>query len=250
MYALRTISEGWTEETRNQAVAWFDRGREMAGAASMEGFINNMWDSLLTHLPETERVIAQERKAKALAERAEKAAALLAEMEGEAGTANSDLAQMSFEELSDYLEYDPMAYREQKLEDGEKVFLRARCANCHVFGTKGNGGGPDLSTVTSRFRRRDMLEAIMYPSKVVSDQYTGLELELDDFSTVTGMVVGENESTLTLITVHGERMEIPRETITKQTIAEKSIMPEGLLNTMSLRDLVNLVYFLENGADE
>ncbi len=250
MYALRTISEGWTEETRNQAVAWFDRGREMDGAASMEGFINNMWDSLLTHLPETERVIAQERKAKALAERAEKAAALLAEMEGEAGTANSDLAQMSFEELADYLEYDPMAYREQKLEDGEKVFLRARCANCHVFGTKGKGGGPDLSTVTSRFRRRDILEAIMYPSKVVSDQYTGLELELDDFSTVTGMVVGENESTLTLITVHGERMEIPRETITKQTITEKSIMPEGLLNTMSLRDLVNLVYFLENGAEE
>ena len=90
----------------------------------------------------------------------------------------------------------------------------------------------------------------MYPSKVVSDQYTGLELELDDFSTVTGMVVGENESILTLITVHGERMEIPRETITKQTITEKSIMPEGLLNTMSLRDLVNLVYFLENGAEE
>ncbi len=249
MYALRTISNGWSEASRAQAVAWFDRGREMAGAASMEGFINNMWDTLMTRLPETERVVAQERKAEALKTRAENAAALLAEMEGEAGEVNSDLAQMSFEELADYLEYDPMAYKEQKLEDGEKVFLRARCANCHVFGTKGKGGGPDLSTVTSRFRRRDILEAIMYPSKVVSDQYVGVELELDDFSNVTGMVVGENDESLTIITVQGDRMEIPRSSITKQTLATQSIMPEGLLNTMNLRDLVNLVYFLEHGAD-
>ena len=248
MYALRTIDTGWNEVTRAAAVAWFDQGREMDGAASMEGFINNMWESLLTHLPETERVVAQDRKAQALQARTEAAAALLAKIEGEAGEVNSDLAQMSFEELSDYLEYDPMAYRDLKLEDGEKIFLRARCANCHVFGTKGKGGGPDLSTVTSRFRRGDILEAIMYPSKVVSDQYTGVELELEDFSTVTGMVVGENDESITVITVHGERMEIDRNTITKQTLAEQSIMPEGLLNTMSLKDLVNLIYFLENGT--
>jgi len=249
MYALRTVSKGWTETARNQAVAWFDRGREMAGGASMEGFIDNMWESLLAHLPETERVIAQERKILALKAREEAAAALLAEIEGEAGEPTSDLAQMSFEELAEYLEYDPMAYVEQKLEEGYKVFLRARCANCHIFGTIGKGGGPDLSTVTSRFRRRDILEAIMYPSKVVSDQYTGVELELDDFTSVTGMLVGESDETLTIITVLGERMEIPRDTIEKQMPAEGSTMPEGLLNTMSLRDLVNLVYYLENGAE-
>ena len=249
MYALRTISKGWTEATRNQAVAWFDRGREMTGAASMEGYINNMWNSLLTHLPETERAIAEERKVQALKARTEAAAALLAQIEGEAGEVKSDLAQMSFEELADYLEYDPMAYRKQKLADGEKVFLRARCANCHIFGTKGKGGGPDLSTVTSRFRRRDILEAIMYPSKVVSDQYTGVVIELEDLSTVTGMVVGENDESITIITVQGERMEIKRSDIVKQEAAQQSIMPEGLLNTMTLQDLVNLIYFLENGAE-
>ncbi|MCF6284938.1 MAG: c-type cytochrome, partial [Candidatus Hydrogenedentes bacterium] len=249
MYALRTISTGWTEATRNQAVAWFDQGRKMAGAASMEGYINNMWNSLLAHLPETERVVAQKRKAQALKARAEAATALLAQIEGEAGEVKSDLAQMSFEELADYLEYDPMAYREQKLADGEKIFLRARCANCHIFGTKGKGGGPDLSTVTSRFRRRDILEAIMYPSKVVSDQYTGVELELEDFSIITGMVVGENDESITIITLQGERMEINRSDIVEQTSAEQSTMPEGLLNTMTLQNLVTLIYFLENGAE-
>ena len=43
-----------------------------------------------------------------------------------------------------------------------------------VAGDVGRGGGPDLSTVVSRFRRREILESIVYPSRVISDQYTAL----------------------------------------------------------------------------
>jgi len=162
---------------------------------------------------------------------------------------NSELAQMSFDELSEYLEYDPMAYRDVNLEHGKQVFQRAKCASCHVFGTIGKGGGPDLSTATSRFRRRDILEAIMYPSKVVSDQYIGLEVELDDFTLYTGMAVAENEHVLTLITVDGQRVEIKKEEIVKREAAKGSIMPEGLLNAMSMGELVSLINFLEKGGD-
>lgn len=250
MYALRTVDRGWTEPTREAAVAWFDRGRDMAGAASMEGYIDRMWADLLVHFPEAERALAEARKAEALKARDEAALALLAEIEGESAGVESDLLQMSFEELADFLEYDPMAYQPQDLEQGKKVFLKAKCANCHVFGSVGNGGGPDLSTVTSRFRRRDLLEAIMYPSKVVSDQYEGIEVELEDFTTVAGMLVAETEDTITLITVQGERVEIPRESIVEQTEAEQSIMPEGLLYTMTQKELVSLIYFLEQGAEE
>ncbi len=250
MYALRAIEHGWTPETRARAVAWFDRGREMDGGASMEGYINNLWDSLMERLPDAERVMAENRKAEALAAREEAALALLAKIEGEAPINATDLAQMSFDELSQYLEYDPMAYVPQKLEDGHNVFIKARCANCHVFGTKGKGGGPDLSTVTSRFRRRDILESIMYPSKVVSDQYTGVEVELNDFSTVTGMVASEDTRTLTVITITGERVVIPKRSIAKRTESKQTMMPEGLLNTMTLQELVSLIYFLEHGAEE
>lgn len=249
MYALRAIEHGWTPQTRGQAVAWFDRGREMAGGASLEGYINDLWDSLMERLPEPEQVVAQERKTHALKDREDAVAALLAKIEGETPASTTDLAQMSFDELSHYLEYDPMAYVPQKLETGQNVFIKARCANCHVFGTKGKGGGPDLSTVTSRFRRRDILESIMYPSKVVSDQYTGVEVELNDFSTVTGMVANEDTKTLTVITITGERVVIPKKSIAKRTESKQSMMPEGLLNTMTLEELVSLMYFLEHGAE-
>jgi putative heme-binding domain-containing protein len=254
-YCLRTITQGWDKARRTRMVDWFDRAREMTGGASFEGFITFIWDDTLKLLPEPEKEVAVARKEKAMAERAQKALALLEEVEGEQVSGASELAQMSFQEISEYLEYDPMSYPKNDrdwtaaLERGERTFIKARCANCHVFGTKGKGGGPDLSTVASRFRRADILEAIMYPSKVVSDQYIGLEVELEDFSTVVGMVVSEDETTLTLIDVSGTRIDIPKSEIVSRKEAGTSTMPEGLLNTMSLSDLVALVNFLERGAE-
>ncbi len=215
----------------------------------MAGFIDNIWESTLDILPRKERRSAEQRKADALLERRELALALMEETDGETPEANSELAQMSFAELSEYLEFDPMSYRPGGYERGEKVFIRSRCASCHVFGSIGRGGGPDLSTVTSRFRRRDILESVMFPSKVISDQYTGVEIDLNDLSTVSGMVVGEGRESLTLITVLGERIDLKKSDIVERREAKSSIMPEGLLNTMSLGELVDLMKFLERGSD-
>ena len=247
-YALRTIEDGWTAASRGAFVEWFDAAREFGGAASMSGYIDNIWDSAMQNLPEEERVVAQRRKESALEERREKAAALMDLFE-EGQSPSSELAQMSFDELSEYLEYDPMSYRRPDLKKGELVFLRSRCANCHVFGSIGLGGGPDLSTVTSRFRRRDILESIMYPSKVVSDQYTGVDVEMKDGEFYSGMVAGETPLKLTLITAAGERVELRKRDIRDRSVSLMSIMPDGLLDTMSLGDLVALVQFLEVGSD-
>lgn len=249
VYCLRSIKTGWTREQRQALVEWFDRGREMAGAASMEGYINNLWEASLALLPENERKTAEERKEKALAERTRRAAELMAEVEGDRPPGRSDLAQMSFQELSEYLEYDIMTYERGNAGRGERVFRRARCADCHVFGTIGRGGGPDLSTVVKRFRRKEILEAIMYPSRVISDQYTGLRVELRNRDVLNGLLAGESADTLTLITPTGERLDLAKVDIVDRRPSDVSIMPEGLLDTMTLGDLVDLVLFLERGAD-
>jgi putative heme-binding domain-containing protein len=248
-FALRTIEEGWTSGTRHQFVNWFNEGWAIRGGASVEGYINDIWEAALSNFPEHDRRMAEERKEAFVAEQQRQALALLAEVNGE-GHVNSDLLQMSLQELSEYLEYDPMAYRRPDLERGERVFVRLKCANCHIFGSIGRGGGPDLSTVVSRFSRPDLLEAIMYPSRIVSDQYTAVSLELRDFRSVTGMVAGENDASLTVITIDGDRVDIAKEDIIRQQPAQQSLMPEGLLGAMTLGDLVALVNFMERGADE
>lgn len=247
-YVLRTVQTGWNHELRNRFVAWFDGAWDFRGAASMEGYIRNLWDSAMELLPKDERHVAERRKERIFDEKAAETRAILAAAEGE-DVRRSDLAQMSFEELSEYLEFDPMNYREPNLERGQKTFIRAKCASCHVFGSIGNGGGPDLSTVVKRFRRRDILESIMYPSRVISDQYSGVELELESWESVSGMVVGETDERITLITATGERLDVPKTEIVARRDAKASIMPEGLLETMNLGDLVALIQFLEHGSD-
>jgi putative heme-binding domain-containing protein len=184
--------------------------------------------------------------------RQEDALALMADLseidKKKAESSLGELANMSFEEMSQYLEYDPGSYNGNP-KNGARVFMKAKCMDCHVFGSVGKGGGPDLSTVASRFRRRDILEAIMYPSKVVSDQYTAVRVELKDFTEVTGMVVGEDDKTLTLITINGEKKEISKDTIDKREVSKLSVMPEGLLSIMSLGDLRDLIVYLEGGAN-
>ena len=155
---------------------------------------------------------------------------------------------MSFEELSTYLEFDPGSYERGSAERGRAVFHRAKCSNCHVFGSEGRGGGPDLSTSVKRFRRSEILEAVMFPSKVISDQYTALIVEAKGKEPLTGMLADENEETLTLIDASGERIDIPKNLVTDRRTSQISIMPEELLETMTLQDLVNLFLFLERGS--
>ena len=141
-YALRSIRGGWTPDERRRMMAWFDRAWTFRGAASMEGYVNLLWESMLERLTDDERTGAEARRQGALVAAAERAAALAAPVEGEAAPDRSELAQMSFEEMSEYLEYDPMSYSRGDAANGRRVFYRARCVSCHVFGTEGRAGGP------------------------------------------------------------------------------------------------------------
>ena len=247
VYGLRAVHAGWTKPDRERLVKWFDRGWEIEGGVSLDGYVNNLWEATLELLPEDEKTAATAHRTEFMAARREKALALMASLEEEKKGQVSDLAQRDFLEIAEYLEYDPMAYREPNLKAGERVFMRSRCAECHLFGSIGKGGGPDLTTASSRFTRRDMLEAIMYPSKVISDQYTAVDVELKDGNFYTGMVMGENNRALTILTAAGERIDIKKKDIAKRDPSASSVMPEGLLETMNFGDLVSLIQFLEEG---
>lgn len=247
-YCLRAMDEDWTPGLRARVVAWFDDAREFRGAASMEGYIDAIWNGVLDRFPEEERLAAEARLEAQRADRARRAAALVTEVEGDR-RGRSDLAQMSFEELAEYLEYDVMAYERYNPEQGERVFHRARCSACHVFGDIGRGGGPDLSTVIKRFRRGEVLESIMFPSRVISDQYQAVDVELDDGGLHSGMVVEDTAERLTLINANGDRLDLDKARIRSREPSALSIMPEGLLDTMTLSDLASLIRFLDEGAD-
>ena len=128
---------------------------------------------------------------------------------------------------------------------GRKTFDE-RCAACHRFGGIGKDVGPDLTSIASRFKRRDVLESILWPSKVISDQYLPEIFELNDGKVVSGLIVRENATAVLVRT--SDNPEKPT-VVTKSQIANRtpstvSMMPEGLHEKLSPAELADLLAFV------
>jgi putative heme-binding domain-containing protein len=121
-----------------------------------------------------------------------------------------------------------------------------KCAACHIFGGIGKEVGPDLTTIASRFKRRDILDAILFPSKVISDQYQAEMIELKDGTVVTGVLVRESAAVVLLRT--GENpdkpVSIPKGQIVDRAVSPVSLMPAGLLDDMTHEEIDHLLAFM------
>jgi putative heme-binding domain-containing protein len=131
-------------------------------------------------------------------------------------------------------------------EAGRPIFEKV-CASCHRFGEAiGTDVGPDLTTITSRFKKRDVLEAILWPSKTISDQYKSEMFEMKDGSIVSGVIVRENAANVFVRTATAPEkpVPVPKAQIANRAESAVSLMPEGLLDGYSQTDIANLLAFV------
>jgi putative heme-binding domain-containing protein len=129
---------------------------------------------------------------------------------------------------------------------GEQVIAKARCLDCHKFGAKGTGLGPDLTTVNSRFRPAEILESIVLPSKVVSDQYRSATVATQDGKLYSGMPIVSDGPNLVLLLSDGTKMTISKAEIEEQKPSTTSVMPEGLLNPLSYQEIADLLALFDS----
>jgi putative heme-binding domain-containing protein len=130
--------------------------------------------------------------------------------------------------------------------EGRPLFEK-QCAICHRFGGIGKDVGPDLTTITSRFKKADILESILWPSKVISDQYQAEMFELADGTVVTGVLVRETAAAVLVRT--GESPErpvaVPKAQIAVRAPSTVSLMPAGLLDGLSHEQIADLLAFVQ-----
>lgn len=129
--------------------------------------------------------------------------------------------------------------------DGRPLF-EERCAACHRFGGIGRDVGPDLTTITSRFKKADLLDSILWPSKVVSDQYQAEMFQMKDGKIVTGLIVRESATAILVRTA--DAPDKPA-VVTKAQIADRaasttSMMPEGLHEGLTQKQFADLIAFV------
>ena len=128
---------------------------------------------------------------------------------------------------------------------GRPIFDKL-CAACHRFGEIGKDVGPDLTTIASRFKKKDVLESILWPSKIISDQYQSEMFELDDKTIVTGVIVRETPAAVLVRTSDNpdKPVVLQKARITTRAASTVSLMPEGVLEGYSQEDIANLLAFV------
>ena len=129
-------------------------------------------------------------------------------------------------------------------EAGRPLF-EERCGICHRFGGIGRDVGPDLSTITSRFKRKDVLESILWPSRVISDQYQAEMFELSDGKIVSGLIVRETAAAILVRTADAPEkpVAVQKAQIANRGASTVSMMPEGLIDTLTPKQIADLMAF-------
>ena len=137
--------------------------------------------------------------------------------------------------------------REGDPEHGRGVFFRAgtnSCGGCHRVQGRGQWVGPDLSTIGVKYGRDELIRSILNPSAAIGSNFRSLVLALDDGRVLTGLPVEESSDRLVLKTAAGERITIRPGSIEDRRTSDISLMPEGLAQTMTERELVDLLTYL------
>lgn len=231
--ALRNATEGWTMESRKAYFEFLDQAKQWSGGNSYRKFIQNIDDEAFLNASEKVRLAIEAAGARK--------PFVMPELPKPAGPGKAwtleEVRALAGEGLK----------KGRNFENGEKIFAATRCILCHRFGGDGGATGPDLTQLAGRFNLEALTEAIIDPSKVISDQYKAHIIATNEGKVITGRVVSETDKSLTVVTDPEDSTavaDIPRDSIEAMKTAEKSLMPADLLKPLNEDEVLDLLAYL------
>ncbi|MFM7845161.1 MAG: c-type cytochrome, partial [Planctomycetota bacterium] len=237
--ALRMLTVGWTPELRKTYFEWFGRASGYRGGASFALFVQNIKNDALKTLSESERETL----------RPIIDAQPIESAQPQIAPARPLVKAWTMEELTPRLEN---GLKGRNFARGRTLFAAANCFACHRFDNEGGALGPDLTQLAGRFSPRDILESIMEPSKVISDQYSAVTITTDEGKVITGRVVNLSNEDLIVNTNMLEpnvTVKVEHRRIEQLVPSKVSMMPAGLLNTLQEDEILDLMAYLVSRGD-
>jgi putative heme-binding domain-containing protein len=128
---------------------------------------------------------------------------------------------------------------------GEAIFRRAdlNCMTCHALAKAGGDVGPDLSSVGQSSPPDYIINSIFVPDQSIKEQYHTVVVQTSDGQVYQGIVTDKDSERIVLKESTGALRVLPVSSIEDQKPGG-SLMPKGLVNLMTRRELVDLVRFL------
>ncbi len=127
---------------------------------------------------------------------------------------------------------------------GEQLYQQAQCARCHRLGNLGEGSGPDLTAIGRRFNIREILEATIDPSAVISDQYRGKRITTGDGKVFAGQLTVQPDGRWVVLQSNGEQKTLDPADVDNLEDMRESTMPGGLLDGLSAAEVADLLHYL------
>jgi putative heme-binding domain-containing protein len=135
---------------------------------------------------------------------------------------------------------------------GEKVFNEASCVACHKIKNAGGAVGPELTDIFTKWKgnKQGILREILDPSHKIDPKYVTQTLLTIEGQTYSGIVVEEDDDTITLLT----SPDAKEPTIVLQDDIEfikrspTSMMPKALLDQFSREEVLDLMGYLQSVA--
>ena len=134
-------------------------------------------------------------------------------------------------------------------ERGRNIFFgdeTSQCIRCHSYDDIGGNAGPRLNGIAGRLTRQQILEALINPSARIAPGFGVVTVELKNGKTLSGVLEGENNTSLTMKVGDQQNEVILKDQIMKRTNAASS-MPEmkSLLSKKEIRDVVSFLSTLK-----
>jgi putative heme-binding domain-containing protein len=237
--ALRTVKTGWRDKQHEEYLNWFHKAATFNGGHSFHGFLRNIRNDAIKSLSSEVRIALQ--------------SALNNEPQPKAPkftfTPRAFVKKYTVDELVPLVAYGLTG---RNFDKGRNLFGAAKCFACHRFNNEGGGAGPDLTIVSGRFGPRDLLESIIEPSKVVSDQYQAIVVTTADGRQIVGRVVNLSGDTMSINTDMldpQKKVNVNRNLVESIEPSKISMMPEGLIDTLTQDEILDLVAYLYSRGD-
>jgi putative heme-binding domain-containing protein len=237
--ALRSVKSGWTVKQREEYLNWFHKAANYRGGHSFHGFLRNIRNDAIQSLSGADKI------------------ALKAAIDNVPQPSTPKFVFKQRPLIKKYTVEELVPVVEKGLtgrdyDKGRNLFGEMKCFVCHRFNNEGGGMGPDLTLVSGRFGVRDLLESIIEPSKVISDQYAAIVITTTDGRQIVGRVVNLHGDTMTVNTDMldaNKLVGVNRNLVESIDTSKISMMPEGLIDGLEREEILDLVAYLYARGD-
>lgn len=241
--ALSQVKAGWTPELQDKYFKWFYNAFGFKGGHSFVGFIDGARKAALKNVPKDRFAYFNNLSGDSIV-----------------GLSGTDLAKGALQpkgpgrgwQVDEAMKYVDSGMNHRNFERGKAMFAASLCIACHTMNGQGGVAGPDLTQLGTRFSYHDMLEAIIDPSKTISDQYGATVFYLKDGGTVVGRMISQDDEKYVVsqnpfapLTTR----DVLKKDVTRTRVSEISPMLPGLINRLNPEELKDLLAYLKSAGN-